>query len=143
MKSQPIAAPSGIPFRVSWVSPSAQTAEEEVQFVARTRSKKKKKQVAAEQLAFSIPQFCVRNHISWPTYRRLRLENRNPREMRIGLNLIRIAAEDERDWQQRMKEGGEEFALKATERAVKAGTAAAKSEKHISRKGKRGWRYPC
>ena len=31
MKTQPVAAPSEIPIRVSWASPSAQTAEEEAQ----------------------------------------------------------------------------------------------------------------
>jgi len=99
--------------------------------VGSTRSKK---QVAAEQLAYSIPQFCIRNHISWPTYRRLRLEGRNPREMRIGLNLIRITAKAERDWQNLMQEPREDLETRATERAVKAGDAAAKSSKHVSKR---------
>jgi hypothetical protein len=97
-----------------------------------------KKQVATEQLAYSIPQFCIRNHISWPTYRRLRLEGRNPREMRIGLNLIRITANAEREWQQRMQEPREDLETRAAERAVKAGDAAAKSDKHVSKKRRRG-----
>ena len=97
-------------------------------------SGKSKKQVAVEQIAFSIPQFCIRNHISWSTYRRLRLEGRNPREMRIGLNLIRISAQAERDWQNLMQESGEELALRATERAVKAGDAAAKIPTHVSKR---------
>ena len=97
-------------------------------------STRSKKQVAAEQLAYSIPQFCIRNHISWPTYRRLRLEGRNPREMRIGLNLIRITAKAEHDWQNLMQEPREDLETRATERAVKAGDAAAKSSKHVSKR---------
>jgi hypothetical protein len=99
-------------------------------------SSKSKKQVAAEQLAYSIPQFCVRNHISWPTYRRLRLEGRNPREMRIGLNLIRITSEAEREWQQQMEEPRADLETKAAERAVKAGSAGAKSSKHVSKRNR-------
>ena len=94
---------------------------------------KTKKQVAAEQLAYSIPQFCVRNHISWPTYRRLRLEGRSPREMRIGLNLIRITAKAERDWQEMMQEPRADLETRAAERAVKAGEAGARSNTHVSK----------
>jgi hypothetical protein len=108
--------------------------------VGRTSSRKQEPAKAFQQLAFSVPQFCVRNHISWPTYRRIRLEGRGPKEMRIGLNLVRITAEAERDWQQRMQDEGEEFALRATARAVKAGDAAAKSEKHISKQKRRAVR---
>ena len=32
------------------------------------------------------------------------LEGRGPEEMRVGLNMIRITAEAERDWQRRMQE---------------------------------------
>ena len=92
---------------------------------------------AAEQLAFSIPEFCTRNRISRPTYHRLRTEGRGPAEMRLGLNLIRVTAAAEQEWQQRMQEPESDFEIKATERAVKAGAAAAKSEKHVSRKWRR------
>ena len=96
------------------------------------------KQGAAEQLAYSIPQFCVRNHISRPTYHRLRTEGRAPKEMRIGINLIRITAEAERNWQHLMQESAQDFENQATERAVKAGAAAAQSPTHVSKRSRRG-----
>jgi predicted DNA-binding transcriptional regulator AlpA len=57
-----------------------------------------------ERAAYSIPEFCFRNNISRPTYHRLRAEGRAPKEMRLGLNNIRITAAAERDWQQSMQE---------------------------------------
>jgi hypothetical protein len=95
------------------------------------------KQGAAEQLAYSIPQFCVRNHISRPTYHRLRIEGRAPKEMRIGINLIRITAEDERAWQRRMQEEGAAFETQAAERAMKAGAAGVQSPTHVSKRRRR------
>ena len=56
---------------------------------------------ALERAAYTIPEFCFRNHISRPAYHRLRAQGRGPVEMRIGLNIIRITAEAERDWQRR------------------------------------------
>jgi hypothetical protein len=100
-----------------------------------------KKQVPAELLldrvTYTVPQFCARNQISRPTYNRLRAQKRGPAEMRPGLNIIRITDEAERDWRQRMQEGAGEFELQAAERAVKAGEAAVKSERHVSKKFKR------
>jgi hypothetical protein len=84
--------------------------------------------------AYTIPEFCFRNHISRPTYHRLRTEGRGPVELRLGLNLIRITAEAERDWQRQMQEPQPNFETRAAERAVKAGDAAAKSDRHVSRK---------
>jgi hypothetical protein len=89
------------------------------------------------RVTYTIPQFCARNQISRPTYNRLRAGGLGPVEMRPGLNIIRITAEAERDWQQLMQEERKEFELKASERAVKAGEAAAKSEKHISKRKRR------
>ena len=96
---------------------------------------------ALERVAFTISEFCFRNGISRPTYHRLRSEGRGPVEMRIGLNLIRITAEAERDWQLAMQEPREDLETRAAERAVKAGSAAVKSSKHIS-KARRGRRQP-
>jgi hypothetical protein len=87
-----------------------------------------------ERVAYSIPEFCFRNNISRPTYHRLRAEGRGPVELRLGLNLIRITAEAERDWQRQMQEPQPDFETRAAERAVKAGDAAAKSDRHVSRK---------
>ena len=42
------------------------------------------------------------------------LQGRGPKEMRIGLNLIRITAEAERDWQLRMQEPNADFERRAT-----------------------------
>jgi hypothetical protein len=87
---------------------------------------------ALQRAAYSIPEFCFRNQTSRPTYHRLRAEGRGPKEMRIGLNVIRITADAEREWQRRMEQDDHEFEARATERAVKAGGAAVKSAKHVS-----------
>jgi hypothetical protein len=42
--------------------------------------------------------------------------------MRLGLNVIRITAEAERDWQRRMQEPRADFKTRAVARAVKAAT---------------------
>ena len=86
-----------------------------------------------ERVAYSIPEFCFRNNISRPKYHRLRAEGRGPVEMRLGLNTIRITAEAERDWQRRMQEPRTDLEKRTAERAVKAGDAAAKSSKHVSK----------
>ena len=57
-----------------------------------------------ERIAYTVPEFCFRNSISRPTYHRLRAQGLGPKEMRLGLNAIRITAEAERDWQRRMQE---------------------------------------
>jgi hypothetical protein len=51
------------------------------------------------------------------------------------LNTIRVTAEAEREWLRRLQEEpGQDFETKAIERAVKAGAAAIKSDRHISKK---------
>jgi hypothetical protein len=85
-----------------------------------------------ERAAYTIPEFCFRNNISRPTYHRLRAEGRGPVEMRVGLNLIRITAQAEREWQHRLQQPSADLERRATARAVKAGGAAVKSDKHIS-----------
>jgi hypothetical protein len=87
-----------------------------------------------ERAAFTVPEFCIRNHISRPTYHRLRAQGRGPVEMRLGLNTIRITAEAEREWQHRMQKPREDLETRTAERAVKAGNAAAKSSAHVSKK---------
>jgi hypothetical protein len=90
-----------------------------------------------ERVAYTIPEFCFRNNISRPTYHRLRAEGRGPAEMRLGLNAIRITAEAERAWQQAMQAPREDLETRNAVRAVKAGDAAAKSPRHISKKRRR------
>jgi len=87
-----------------------------------------------ERIAYTVPEFCFRNSISRPTYHRLRAQGLGPKEMRLGLNAIRITAEAERDWQRRMQEPRTDLEKRTAERAVKAGDAAAKSSKHVSKK---------
>ena len=94
-----------------------------------------------ERVAFPISEFCHRNGISRVAYHRLRSEGRGPVEMRLGLNLIRVTREAELAWQLRMQEPNADFEQRATARAVKAGDAAVKSSKHIS-KARRGRRRP-
>jgi len=86
-----------------------------------------------ERCAFSVAEFCHRNSISLPTYRRLRSQGRAPVEMRLGLNLVRITGEAERNWQRQMQEPQPDLEARASERAAKAGDAAAKSNRHISK----------
>ena len=56
--------------------------------------------------------------------------------MRIGLNIIRITVEAEREWQCRMQEPSVELEQRAVARAVKAGDAAARSAAHVSKRRK-------
>ena len=86
-----------------------------------------------EKQAFSIPTFCYRNDLSRTTYHRLRAEGRGPVEMRYGLNAIRISADAEREWRARMERSDSGLEARALERAVKAGDAAVKSSKHVSK----------
>ena len=64
----------------------------------------------------------------------MRSQGRGPEEMRIGLNLIRITNAAEREWQLRTQEPNADFERRATARAVKAGGAAVKSSKHVSKR---------
>ena len=80
--------------------------------------------------------FASATAISRPTYHRLRSQGLGPTEMRIGLNLVRISADAEREWQRRLQKPQRDFEARALERAVKAGDAAAKSSKHISKRGR-------
>jgi hypothetical protein len=95
--------------------------------------------------AFTITQFCQRNHLSKPTYFELRRRGLGPREIRI-LNIVRISAQAEADWVfAREHPAGDEalaIAQKAEERAESARRAARKavgSPLHVSNKnaGKR------
>jgi hypothetical protein len=90
-----------------------------------------------DQVAFSVPQFCARNFISRPTFERLRRLGLGPKEMRPTLNIIRITLDAEKEWQQLMQQPRTDLKQQATERAVKAGAAAARSLKHISKRGRR------
>lgn len=90
-----------------------------------------------ERAAYTIPEICFRNDISRTAYHRLRAEGRGPRETRFGLNMIRITAEVEREWLHRLQENGADFEIQAVERASKAGTAAAQSDNHVSKRRRR------
>jgi predicted DNA-binding transcriptional regulator AlpA len=87
-----------------------------------------------EKIAYTIPEFCFRNSISRPTYHRLRSQGLGPTEMRLGLNLVRISAAAELEWQQCLQKPQRDVEARALERAVKAGSAAIKSPNHISKK---------
>jgi hypothetical protein len=89
---------------------------------------------ALERAAYTIPEFCFRNNISRPTYHRLRSEGRGPVEMRVGLNLIRITAQAEREWQRSLQNPRKDLEARAAARAVKAGGAAVRSSKHVSKR---------
>jgi hypothetical protein len=90
-----------------------------------------------ERVAFTVPEICFRNNISVPTYQRLRKQGLGPKEMRFGLNGIRVTAAEEREWQERLQQPNPDLEQQATERAVKAGNLGAKSSKHVSKRGRR------
>jgi hypothetical protein len=85
------------------------------------------------KVAFTVPEFCIRNGLSRAKYRKLKAAKRGPREMRYGFNTIRITLDAERDWQRAMEQDAEEFDAKATARAVKAAAASVDSPRHISK----------
>lgn len=97
-------------------------------------STRSEKQVATAADVYTVLEFCSRNKISRPTYHRLRAEGRGPVEMRLGLNLVRITGEAERDWQLAMQEPCADLERRATARAVKAGDASTKSSRHVSKR---------
>ena len=57
--------------------------------------------------------------------------------MRLGVGTIRITLAAELAWQHRMQAESEELEIRATQRAIKAGEAAAKSDRHVSKRGQR------
>jgi predicted DNA-binding transcriptional regulator AlpA len=87
-----------------------------------------------ERSAFTISEFCARNGLSKPTFYRMRADGRGPVEMRISMNVSRVSADEERAWQRRMQEPRPDIETRAIERAVKAGSAAVKSTRHVSKK---------
>jgi hypothetical protein len=87
--------------------------------------------------AWTVPEFCFRNSISRSGYQRLRAEGRGPVEMRLGLNLIRISAQAEADWQRQMQKPQPDLEVRAMERAAKAGEAAVKSDRHVSKQSQK------
>jgi hypothetical protein len=97
-----------------------------------------KSKSSLQRAAYSIPEFCFHNNISRVTYHRLRAEGRGPREMRLGLNKVLVSAKADQDWQERMEEAAPEVETRAVERAVKAGTTAVKSARHVSNRMKGG-----
>src|SRR6516165_2918062 len=119
------APPGGFPFAFHGPPPPARGGPA----LGTTRSDS-----ALERAAYTIPEFCFRNNISRPTYHRLRAEGRGPVEMRFGLNAIRISAEAERDWQLQMQKPRPDLETRTAERALKAGDAAVKSSKHVSKR---------
>jgi hypothetical protein len=93
-----------------------------------------------ERVAFSIPEFCVRNGFGTGTYHKLKRLGLGPDEMRVG-NLIRITAEAELRWQRaRTNPQGAEAVAKARSEAVtkargrKAGKLSAASPRHVSKR---------
>jgi hypothetical protein len=102
-----------------------------------SRPTKSETSPSPDQVAFSVPQFCARNFISRPTFERLRRLGLGPKEMRPTLNIIRITLDAEKEWQQLMQRPRTDLKQQATERAVKAGTAAIKSSKHVSNRSRK------
>ena len=119
-----------LPLALSWTPPST-TGGADRGYHEKTAVAGPEQRAGAHRVF--IPEICFRNDISRTAYHRLRSEGRGPRETRFGLNLIRITLEDEREWLHRLQEESAEFETQAVERAVKAGEAAVRSDKHISK----------
>jgi hypothetical protein len=88
-------------------------------------------------------QFCVAENISLSTYFKLRRLGHGPKETHYpGMTLVRISPKAWQDWcKEREKWNGTKAAAleeaRRIELASAAGKAAAKSPKHISKRGKR------
>lgn len=50
----------------------------------------------------TIAQFCTRHHIGHTTYFKMRKDGCSPKELRVG-RVVRITAEAEREWLERMQ----------------------------------------
>jgi hypothetical protein len=95
---------------------------------------------SSEQVSsFTVDEFCARNRLSLPKYHKLKNEGRGPAEMRLGLQMVRISAAAEVEWQQRMSdpsgpeaERRREMEARAKARGKHAGVAAALSLLHVS-----------
>jgi hypothetical protein len=112
---------------------------------ARTEAESQPPPSPIERVAFTIAEFCERNHISPSTYHKNKRALRGPAEMRDG-RLVRITRESELAWQRQLThpEGAEAKARTRDEAATKergrhAGRLAAQSPRHVSkRKRSRG-----
>ena len=67
-------------------------------------AKHKRSRTHSSERSLKIAEFCKLHAVSRSMYYVLRAEGLGPREMRIG-RTIRITAEANRDWQQRMEAG--------------------------------------
>jgi hypothetical protein len=95
----------------------------------------------SEATSRTINQFCAHHHISRGKYFGMRRLGLGPVEMRLGPGTVRITAESDLAWQRaRQNPIGAELTQIEQGKAVlaargsTAGTAAAASPKHISRK---------
>src|SRR5262245_10246547 len=73
------------------------------------KAKKQPAELLLDRVTYTVPQFCARNQISKPTFHKLRSQGLGPAVVRPGLNLMRITAQAERDWQQRMQDRDKQF----------------------------------
>jgi len=93
-----------------------------------------------ERVAYSIPEFCVRNNISPAKYHALKRMGRGPEEMRDGL-WVRVTQEAELAWQRAMTNPTDpkQIASRDASEAITkargkiAGKFAAQSPKHVSK----------
>jgi hypothetical protein len=83
-----------------------------------------------ERSAFTISEFCARNHITKPTYYKMRAVGLGPDEMRID-DIVRITVAAEARWQRAREnpKGKEAEAVRASAKRLrdKAQAAAANS----------------
>ena len=93
--------------------------------------------------SFSIPGFCEKENISLSSYHTVKRRGLGPEELRIpGTTIVRITAKARREWHELMAKLATEEAARLeqqrrVEHASAAGKAAAQSEKHVSKRGRR------
>jgi hypothetical protein len=93
--------------------------------------------------AMTIRDFCVAEHLSLPSYFKIRKMGLGPRETRVpGTNIIRISAHARAEWhtrldEMRQSEAAELEAARRYAQTVEAGKRAVASASHVSKQRRR------
>ncbi|MGE3993211.1 hypothetical protein [Pseudorhodoplanes sp.] len=94
-----------------------------------------------KEKSYTIAEWCAMRKYSKPTFHKMRREGKAPKVL-VVLSTLRITETADREWEaERMKEAETEAArLEAARRAAHAkhaAQAAAKSNRHVSKRGKK------
>src|SRR5262249_26226678 len=120
------------PIRFSW---AASPEKEALRGHHQIRGREVDSAIPARTSRLHHPRVLLpKRHQSRPTYHRIRAEGRGPVEMRLGLHAMPHEADAAGDWHRLMQEPRPDLEVRTAERAVKAGDAAVKSSRHISKR---------